>query len=205
MAEFPANDVPEVRFDRLNEHYRDVVGLARLILRHSAFESDRGAVRANGFLIDMNKLFQEFVLQALREKLGVSDKVFGEGAIDSLDYGDKVRLRPDLTWWDGGKCRFVGDVKYKNLVRRENEPPNADIYQLLAYATALDLPGGMLIYAKGEAEPEKYRVRHAGKTLEVAAVDLELPLGDVLQQVGQLAERVRAGVETWMDRIFIHQ
>ena len=42
------------RFDRLNEHYRHVVGLSRLILRHSAFESHRGKVRATGFLMDMN-------------------------------------------------------------------------------------------------------------------------------------------------------
>ena len=29
--------------------------------------------------------------------------------------------------------------------------PNADLYQLLAYTTALNLPGGLLVYAKGEA------------------------------------------------------
>ena len=54
-VEFPPNNVPEVPFDRLNEHYRGVVGLSRLILRHSAFESGRGRVRAAGFLMDMNK------------------------------------------------------------------------------------------------------------------------------------------------------
>ncbi len=56
-VEFLPNSVPEVRFDRLNEHYREVVALSRLILRHSAFESRRGEVRASGFLIDMNVVF----------------------------------------------------------------------------------------------------------------------------------------------------
>ena len=74
-VEFAPNDVPEVTFDRLNEHYRGVVGLSRLILRHSAFESKRGGVRATGFLMDMNVLFQEFVTVALREALGVSEHV----------------------------------------------------------------------------------------------------------------------------------
>ena len=69
-VDFPPNNVPEVPFDRLNEHYRGVVGLSRLILRHSAFESGRGRVRAAGFLMDMNKVFQEFVTQALRDALG---------------------------------------------------------------------------------------------------------------------------------------
>ena len=39
LAEYTPKDVPEVTFDRLNEHYRGVVGLSRLILRHSAFEA----------------------------------------------------------------------------------------------------------------------------------------------------------------------
>ncbi len=72
VESFP-KDVPDVRFDRINEHYRGVVGLSRLILRHSAFESERGTARAAGFLMDMNTLFQEFVTVALREALGVSE------------------------------------------------------------------------------------------------------------------------------------
>ena len=70
-------------------------------------------------------------------------------------------LRPDLVWRDRGVVRFVGDLKYKDLVSRNNEPPNADIYQLLAYTTAADLMRGTLIYAKGEAEPVEYVIRHA--------------------------------------------
>ena len=75
-VEFPAGDVPEVRFDRLNEHYRGVVALSRLILRHSEFQANRGPVRASGFLVDMNVLFQDFVTVALREALGVSERTF---------------------------------------------------------------------------------------------------------------------------------
>ena len=189
-VEFPPNDVPEVSFDRLNEHYRGVVGMSRLILRHSAFESGRGRVRAAGFLMDMNKLFQEFVTQALRDALGVSESVFIERSIGSLDVEREVRLRPDLTWWYGGNYVFVGDAKYKYI--RDGNVPNADLYQLLAYVSALDLPGGMLIYAKGEREPATHHVRHSGKRLEVAALDLSGTLDDALKRVGSLAIRVKA-------------
>ena len=72
LVDFPKNNVPEVPFNRLNEHYRHLVALARLILRHSAFEASRGTVRANGFFFDMNRLSQEFVCQALREALNVT-------------------------------------------------------------------------------------------------------------------------------------
>ena len=189
LMEFPPNAVPEVRFDRLNEHYREVIALSRLVLRHSAFESGRGQVRASGFLMDMNVVFQELVTVALREALGVSSHVFLEKEIRSLDQEGQVRLRPDLTWWDGGACTFVGDAKYKNIAGER--VPNADVYQLLAYVTALDLPGGMLVYAEGESDTATYRVRHSGKRLEVTALDLSGTLDDVLDRVDDIAGRVR--------------
>ena len=187
-VEFIPKAVPEVTFDRLNEHYRGAVGLSRLILRYSAFEASRGKVRATGFLMNMNTLFQEFVAAALRESLGVSERVFHEKDIGSLDEGREVNLRPDLTWWDGNTCTFVGDAKYK-LVKPAGVP-NADLYQLLAYVTALDLPGGLLIYAQGEADAASFKVRHSGKQLEVAALDLGGTLDDVLARVGDVAAKV---------------
>ncbi len=190
LLEFPPRRVPEVRFDRLHEHYRGVVVLSRLILRHSAFESSRGAVRASGFLMDMNVLFQEFVTQALREALGVSARTFRSDSVFTLDEAEAVSLKPDLSWWDGGDCTFVGDAKYKNLT--DKSVPNADLYQLLAYVTARDLPGGLLMYAKGEADTARYEVRHAGKRLEVAALDLSCALSEILDRVGDLAGRVKA-------------
>ena len=187
LAPFPRGAVPEVRFDRLNEHYRGVATLARLVLRHGAFEADRGKVRASGFLMDMNEVFQEFVTVALREALDLSEHVFGERHIRSLDEEGGVPLRPDLTWRDGSRWTFVGDVKYKRI---EAEVPNADLYQLLAYATALDLPGGLLIYAHGEREPGTHTVRHSGRRLEVAALDLSGDLEGPLVKIRDLAQRI---------------
>ena len=189
LAEFGPNGVPEARFDRLNEHYRGVVGLARLILRHSAFESDRGDVRAVGFLMDMNDLFQEFLTVALREALGLSEQVLRAERQVTLDKDDRATLKPDLSWWDGDICTFVGDAKYKNLTGKS--VPSADLYQLLAYATALNLPGGLLIYAKGEADTWSYRVKNADKCLDVMALDLSGTLDEVLERVDYVAERVR--------------
>ena len=189
-VEYRPSEVPEVKFDRLNEHYRNVVGLARLILRHSAFESGRGGVRASGFSMDMNVVFEEFVTVALREALGVSDRVLRAQARVNLDVDGRVRMYPDLSWWVGGRCVFVGDAKYKKTVSRR--VPNADLYQLLAYTTALDLPSGLLIYAKGEDDPASHTVAHAGKRLEVAALDLEGDFADVLDDVGRVAGLVRA-------------
>ncbi len=193
-VEFPPNAVPEIGFDRLNLHYRDVVALSRLILRRSALEADRGEARAAGFLMDMNEVFQEFVTAALREALNVSDRVLrsdeGMRRRVALDEAGNIRLKPDLSWWDGPDCTFVGDAKYKRV--RNDHVPNADLYQMLAYATALDLPGGLLIYAQGEAEPVVHEVMHSRKRLEVAALDLSGALDDTLARVKLLADRVTA-------------
>ena len=194
-VEFPPNNVPEFPIDRLNEHYGEAVALSRLILRHGAFEAGRGEVRATGFLMDMNVVFQEFVTVALREALGVtgsafrSDKQLTESYRIYLDRASSVKLEPDITWWHGRDCLFVGDAKYKKVSTRSVS--NVDLYQLLAYATALDLPGGMLIYAKGEGEPAVHTVRHSGKRLEVEALDLCHPLEAVLCDVQKLAKKIK--------------
>ena len=188
LLEFSRRNVPEVTFDRLNEHYRHVVGLARLILLHSEFESFRGDVRASGFLIDMNRLFQEFVTQALREEFRVSEATLQSERKVPFDKDDSVKLEPDLSWWEGGKCTFVGDAKYKRIDVKS--VPNADLYQILAYATALNVPGGLLIYAKGEADTAKYRVKHSGKLVEVVALDLAGTLEDILARVKDIAHKI---------------
>ena len=191
---FSPRDLPSVPFDRLNEHYREVVELSRLILRYRAFELDRGDVRANGFLVDMNEVFQDFVTRALRETLRISNRTFrSDEALPkglTLDVKQRVRLKPDLSWWDASVCTFVGDAKYKDIY--DEGAPNADLYQVLAYATALDLPGGLLIYAQGEADPVVHQIRHSGKRLEVATVNLSGSIDDIRASIGGLAERVRA-------------
>ena len=193
LVEFPANAVPEVTFDRLNEHYREVVALARLILQHSSFEAARGHIRAQGFLIDMNQVFQDFVTRALRDALRVSRHAFrSDRDIRRIHLAEdgRIPLMPDFSWWEAGTCTFVGDAKYKRIA--DARVPNADLYQLLAYATALDLPGGLLVYAQGEAERKTYRVRHAGKRLQVEALDLSGSHDELLGRISKLADLVRA-------------
>ena len=194
LLRFSPLDVPAAAFNRLNEHYRDVVELSRLILRYRAIEIDRGEVRANSFLMDMNDVFQRFVTRALRESLGVSDRTLRSDKNLPrriwLDEGQRKWLGPDLSWWDGATCTFVGDSKYKRT--QDERVRNADLYQMLAYATALDLPGGLLVYAEGEEQPVAYEVRNAGKRLQVAAVNLSGSIADIRASIDELAQSVQA-------------
>ncbi len=183
--------LPEISYTRLNARYRPAVELARRILQATSFDLAGGGIDARGFLVDMNRLFEDFVIVALREHLRLSSSSFPRNARGrrlTLDEAGRISLEPDISWWAGSRCRFVGDVKYKRSF--EGRGGNADSYQLLSYATAANLPDGMLIYAAGEAEPGVHRVRHVGKRLEVVALDLSVDPHQVLAQIRSLAARV---------------
>lgn len=191
-VEYERGRVPEVRFNRLNEHYREVVALSRIVLQYRSIEARPGDTPAPGFLMDMNRVFESFVVRALRKELKLTGRarfgrVQGLGQHIFLAKDGGIELKPDLTWWERGECTFVGDAKYKRI---DHDTPNADLYQMLAYATALNLPGGLLIYAQG-ADAKTYEVRHCGKLLEVFSFDLSGTRQKLLDRVRALAERVR--------------
>jgi 5-methylcytosine-specific restriction enzyme subunit McrC len=156
------------------------------------FDLGPGSVGAGTFLIDMNRVFEDFVVTALRDALRVGPETLVQGARGRalyLDIARRVPLKPDLTlWWDG-RCGFVGDVKYKRIEFEGYR--NADLYQLLAYCVATDLPGGLLIYAAGEGEPFRHEVVNLGRTLEVVTLDLQASPAALLAQIEVIARRIR--------------
>jgi 5-methylcytosine-specific restriction enzyme subunit McrC len=192
LVEYQPWALPQFDWNRLNERYRPAVELAKLVLRATSFELSHGGVRASAFLIDMNSIFEDFVLVALREALGVSEWVLVQGAKGkklTLDQGGRVDLEPDISWWVGQECVFVGDVKYKRVNAAGIKHP--DLYQLLAYTVATGLPQGLLIYAAGEDAPVRHEVVRLGKVLEVVTLDLSGGPQEVLEQIAWVGDIVR--------------
>ncbi|AXE40109.1 McrC family protein [Acidipropionibacterium virtanenii] len=179
---------------RLNARYQPALEIAELILAGRSFEQRAGDVRVTGYLFSMAKIFEDFVAVALAEAL----KPYGGRASfqypTHLDDGDLVDVRPDFVWLREGRPVIVADAKYK--AEKPAGFPNADLYQLLAYCTVLDLPVGHLIYAKGNEPSRQYTVRRAGTRLVAHTLDLSLPPADLLACMGALADRLMAGVQT---------
>ena len=194
LGSYRRDALPEVRYTRLDEHYRPAVTLARLIIANSSLELLQGKVVGAAFLVDMNKVFERFLYVALGEALGLPGGQWKHEVRLSLDKSEKINIYPDLSWWKGSRPIFVGDAKYKKLETQEFK--HADIYQMLAYCTAIGLPSGLLIYAAGEGEPGVYRIRNADKTIEVAWLNLKGTPEAILNEVGALAERVRWGLSS---------
>lgn len=192
LVPYDRRRLPTFTWSRLNLHYRPAVELALLILRGASIEAIPGVRRANGLLIDMNIAFEDFVVVALREDLGLSPSQMvqqGSGLGLTLDRGRAIRLRPDLSWWEEGVCRFVGDVKYKRL--SGSAIMHGDLYQLHAYLTATDLPAGLLIYAAGEANEADHQVVDGRRRMLVRTLDVDGQPDEVLARVHRLASVVR--------------
>jgi 5-methylcytosine-specific restriction enzyme subunit McrC len=143
----------------------------------------------------MNKVFERFALVALREELGLDSRTFPAAAVGRrLHLDDRpqplIDLEPDLSWWEAdGSPSFVGDLKYKRT--QVDEVKHPDIYQLLAYTVAADVPAGLLIYAAGEADSGAHDVVYLGKRLEVRTLDVRGDWPTVLERVKDLAIRIR--------------
>ena len=195
LGSYRRGALPEIRYTRLDEHYRPAVELARLILDNSSLELQGGEVTGAAFLIDMNKVFERFLYVALGESLGLPDRQWRHEEGLTLDEQGHIGMKPDFSWWpsagagDVSRPLFVGDAKYKKPEEKGYE--HADIYQMLAYCTAADLPSGTLVYAAGEGEPGIYKVMHADRTIEVETLNLEGSPEAILREVSRLANRIR--------------
>lgn len=182
----------EIRFTRLNAHYRTALALAAVVLRAASVDLGTGGARASAFLIDMNKVFEQFVRCALRETANLAPKSLPDRSPPLfLDETDHVELRPDLCVLAAGRVTWVGDAKYKLLA--DGDHRHADLYQLLAYTIALGLPSGTLIYAAdGPAHTTDRIVRQSGKRLRLVALDLSGPPAAIRRQLLPVAADVEA-------------
>jgi 5-methylcytosine-specific restriction enzyme subunit McrC len=183
------HELPEWRPTRLNARYHHGLHLARAILEDSSAEHARGALHIDGFLFDMNKLFEDFVTVALREAYRGTDRVGRLQERHHLDEARAISMKPDFVLYGPeGTPRAVVDAKYK--VEKPAGYPDADLYQMLAYCTALGLPEGHLVYAKGNAPHAAHRVRHAGIVIHQHALDLDQPPAGLLDDIRCLAHRI---------------
>jgi 5-methylcytosine-specific restriction enzyme subunit McrC len=178
--------VPAWQATRLNARYQSSLRLAELVLRATSFEHVPGDVAVSGFLLDMPVLFEKFVSRALGDALaGKYGGRIHPQDWNPFDVAGRVRLRPDLVWKVAGVPVAVVDAKYK--AESPAGYPNADLYQLLAYCTALGLRHGHLVYAKGDAEPAHHAVRGSGIEIHCHALDLDTKPTVLLGQVSALA------------------
>jgi 5-methylcytosine-specific restriction enzyme subunit McrC len=147
-----------------------------------------GSLPMHGFVLNMPKVFEDFLTKSLRAALVPYGGQVKSQKTVHLDEAQLIRIQPDIVWMEGRQPMAVVDAKYK--AEKPDGFPDADLYQALAYATALNLEAAHLVYAKGNEPAQSYTVRHAGTRITAHTLDLETSLPDLLGQVAHLAARI---------------
>lgn len=179
--------LPAWQPNRLNARYHTALRLAEIVLTNGSIENRVGDVRANGFIVDMWRVYEEFLSVALSQSLSAGHG--GRIQLQRRDHLDERRtfeLRPDLVWHRQNRIEAVIDAKYKA------HTPEADLYQMLAYCTVYGLRHGHLVYVQGERVPQRHVIRRAGTVLVSHSLDLDQPPGQLLADVASLAEVIAA-------------
>lgn len=182
--------LPDWHPTRLNARYHHALHLARAVLDGASAEhAPGGGLHIDGFLFDMNKLFEDFVTVALREEFRGSGRTARLQDPHHLDEAARIRMRPDFVLYGAdGTPSAVVDAKYK--AERPDGYPGADLYQMLAYCTALGLREGHLVYAKGNAGHAAHQVRHAGIVIHQHALDLDQQPAGLLRDIAAVARQI---------------
>lgn len=183
----PGRPLPAWPRNRLNERYHAALGLSELILRDASPQPADGAIQIDGFMLDMDQVFESFVIQALSDALAVYR---GHSRLQDtrhhLDADRVIQLRPDLVWDDAvGRPAAVADAKYK--LGERGRYPREDIYQMLAYCTRLGLRHGHLVYAAGPAPRTARRIVNAQVEIFCHALDLTAAPSEILKQIASIA------------------
>lgn len=182
----------DLHLTRMNDHYRAVARLARVILTCDSLTHRSGDTSASAFLIDMNDVFEDFVHASLTQVLKGSLKVSRHRVVPLGTRGE-IRSEPDFLFTDvQGNDVLVADTKYK--LTKSGRGRSNDYYQLHAYCTSLNLPRGILIYCdpSGDLPPRHVEVRHNNDILETYRLSVSGNADDIAAEVRRLAAHVKA-------------
>ena len=184
----PLSTFDTFQYHRLNEDYRPIHRLCRLLLEGSSVSEVAGAMGFRAFLLDMNMLYEQFLTVALAEAMPAGF-VLASQRVTHLDQQRWIAIRPDISLLSGGTTVLIADAKYK-LYEHERKG-HSDLYQMLAYCTAEGIDHGVLIYPKWEQGGEStVQVRNSPIAISRFAIDLGGPIADVRGEVLRLALRL---------------
>lgn len=190
------DEVEAVRYDtsrlqplrrhRLLDRVEPALSIAESILGNASLELRGGQTPALALTFDMNRVYERYVARALRSHLGLSTRAWCEQPRALyVDEAKSVPMTPDIVWYgDDLRPQLVIDSKYKSV---KNAPAD-DIYQMVAYCTALGLKDGVLVYP--EVEPAVHRVRGSAIRVHQALLAIDGDLGSLQAAVGALADQV---------------
>lgn len=196
---YPASACDAFTYHRHNDDYRPIHQLCRLLLAGQSLRETAGDVPLQAFLVDMNRLFEDFVT-AVVARHAPAGWVVTPQYRTHLDHEALVDIRPDLMFTWHGTPRFVADCKYKvdtmskadgmRKVAAFTARPS-DLFQLTAYCAALGVAGGALISPQANVPREtRLTVGHPPTRLHGITLNLNLAGADLAAECQRFAARL---------------
>jgi 5-methylcytosine-specific restriction enzyme subunit McrC len=182
---YPARVLPRIHFDRRTERFRPALALAEAILRRASFSLAPGTTYAPTFLLDMSKVFEDYVIRALQRRLERRTKSFKPwpGGL-ALDQAVAFRITPDAIA-AGSSGSVVIDAKYKAT----GSGRIADLYQLISYCVALRAKRAVAVYA--DAEDRTHAIRNSDIEVMVFGLDLDCAPSELEFRMDRVARHVQ--------------
>jgi len=185
---FTSQDIDRFVYNRQSRTYESIHRICRLFLDDESLGEQAGSVHFNGFLVNMDSLFESFVSQEVRRRLRLPHVLHLQYQT-ALDERGSLSIRPDLVVTYAGMPVYIADCKYKKLDTGSHL--HGDIYQMLAYATVLGLDEGLLVYPRHENVIEgELRVKHSPVTIRETTLDLSQSVSLIERALDNLAERM---------------
>lgn len=180
---------------RLNQRYQPALRLAEIVLRNcSARPASRDGVDVAAFVVVMWTVFEDFVTvaltEALRSRPGHTRAQLPAYLAGAGDWrGGQIAMNVDIVHLDtSGRPAVVFDAKYK-VASPTGRYANADLYQMLAYCTALDVSRAWLVYAGGGPHDTVRRIKNSSVEVNEVPLDLSASPAVLLAWIDEIAER----------------
>lgn len=182
LVRYAPSRLAPLRRTRMLDRYEPALSIAEAVLRNASLELPAGPTGAVAFVVDMNRVYETFVSEALAHELPRSVLVDTQPRGLSIDEGGRVPMIPDLLLLGpDGRPRVVADMKYKVVTRAKR----VDIHQVVAYATALGVEDAVLIHP--ECPEETFVVRVSGVRVHQWQLSLAGSIADLREEVRRVA------------------
>ena len=124
------------------EHYRNALGLAKLILLNFSPDLRRGEDDVLAILFDMNLLWERFIYRILQRDLG--DSGYKVSYQNTKQFWNTRLIKPDLVLTTPQGEHVVIDTKWKLI--RNGQPSDADLKQMFVYNLYWKTDRSVLLY-----------------------------------------------------------
>ena len=189
LRPFGSEEIDRFRYNRLTEYYEPAHRLCRLVIDGAGVMLEEGnAAPAGSFIVDMNRVFEDFVGRWLTENVRAPFRAVLQSR-HKLDAQGAIEIKPDVLIYRGSRIVGVIDAKYK-LRSSGGVPGNQDAYQVLAYARRFGVRRAWLLFADDDTKARAATMMDGENTVMSVGVGLSAEWNRIVEVLTRLRDDV---------------